>query len=382
MCGIIGSIAIDKKFNNTGRVLEQFDYQRNRGLLGFGLVAVDMASKRLEYTTSKREHEIRTKLEEFGESDFLLFHHRIPTSTPNHVDANHPIKIENWDKLDFKYFLVHNGHITNTDELRKEHEKDGWKYTTDVKFSWSSSANLVYTNHTDSESLGIELAKIIEGKEKEYKPLGGVACLMLQVDKNNRPVNFYHFRNASNPLNYFTNQSGMFFSSEGKGEKTKEGVLYKIDLSSFKTKRTKILKDESTKFWNNHNRRGNFNWDNDDIEHGFHEECQDYCDSYGRNNIHCKRHNSNIVIVERKDSLDRFMEKIQDQNLKKEVDIISDKMVKFNAEIDELKLERKHLEESGGALGEIALMTSDIVFKEKELGELQEEFYNLQEING
>src|SRR3990167_897064 len=150
MCGIITSISLNKdKFNNVNMVLNQFTKQRLRGLAGFGFVAVDVAGNKIEYVTTKREEDVIERLRQLGNNDLLFFHHRQPTSSPNHVEANHPIKIENWDKLDYKYFLIHNGHITNSDVLKKEHEKGGWKYTTSVNFHWGSKEDDLYEEYTD-----------------------------------------------------------------------------------------------------------------------------------------------------------------------------------------------------------------------------------------
>ncbi len=233
MCGIIASISKNKsKFNNVERVLQQFEKQRNRGTTGFGFISVNKKSKKIVWVTTKSENEMKEEIKKLKDDDILIFHHRIPTSSPNHVLANHPIMIENDEVLDYKYFIVHNGHIRNSSLLKLEHEKLGFKYSTKIEEKrWGHNSDF-----TDSESLGIELALYIERKKEKFEATGNMACFLLQVDKSNVPVNLFYYA-VSNPVKFYENQAGIFFSSEGKGQDIEgRNIVGCLNLNNYKTK--------------------------------------------------------------------------------------------------------------------------------------------------
>lgn len=228
MCGLITSISFNKeKFNNSQRILKQYLNQRTRGLEGFGFIA--KKGDELILYRSKKEESIKERLEKLGDTDFILFHHRKPTSSPNAVKSNQPIVI-NHNSLEYKYFFIHNGSILNHDDLQKEYEKTGYKYSSKVKTYYTTKENAT-SETNDSESLGIALAMFIEGKETLIKAEGIVACFLLQVDTNNNPLNLFFFRDGK-PIVFYRNQAGMFFSSEGKGEDLHDKRLYCYNLSS------------------------------------------------------------------------------------------------------------------------------------------------------
>jgi len=187
----------------------------------------------ISFYRSKDENNIKERLLEndITNSDILMFHHRIPTSSPNTPLSNHPIPI-NSKSLDFKYFLIHNGSILNCDNLREKHEKLNIHYNTEieVKDRWEETISKQYN---DSEALGIELALLVERKKETLDVRGDIACFLLQMTKNNKPLNLIFFRNG-NPINFYRNQAGIFFSSEGKGEELKKNRLFILNLSSYK----------------------------------------------------------------------------------------------------------------------------------------------------
>lgn len=234
MCGIITSISFNKeKFNNIQRVLQQFKSQRFRGTNGFGFISVNKDKKKVVFYRSKDEDNIKERLLEndVTDSDILMFHHRIPTSSPNTPLSNHPIPI-NSKGLDFKYFLIHNGNVSNCSDLKEEHEKLDIHYNTEieVKDRWEDTISKQYN---DSESLGIELALLVERKKETLDVRGDIACFLLQMTRDNKPLNLIFFRNG-NPINFYRNQAGIFFSSEGKGEKLKRNKLFILNLSNYK----------------------------------------------------------------------------------------------------------------------------------------------------
>lgn len=228
MCGIIASISHTPRFNNVFKVKQQYEAQKERGQQGFGFVAVQKDDVVFCRTTT--EEKIMEELDKLDDPSVLLFHHRIPTSSPNAVNANHPILIQNDDLLDFKYFVIHNGHISNSDERKKEHEKMGFSYATNVKWKYGKDGVATYDDYTDSEALAIDMALYAEGKLDTIPSSGSFAGFMLQVTKNNNPVAVYYARNSS-PIKFYCNQDGSFFSSTGKGYMLDSDIMYKLDFT-------------------------------------------------------------------------------------------------------------------------------------------------------
>lgn len=227
MCGIITSIAYDKSFDNKKKVWDQYQEQKHRGKDGYGFVAVTPDG--IRYARATTEKAIKEELDKLPDTFLLMFHHRIPTSSVNSVNANHPIFIHNKKNLAHKYFLIHNGHISNHAALYDDHHKPmGFKLRTHAAYRYYQGKN-DYDTYTDSEALGIELALYIEGKTDHLRTRGGVACFMLQVDQNDVPVRLFFFRNT-NPINFYRNNHGCFFSSVGKGEELEADMLYCIDF--------------------------------------------------------------------------------------------------------------------------------------------------------
>ena len=92
----------------------------------------------------------------------------------------------------------------------------------------------------DSEALMHELALYIEGIKGygEFNPVGGVAFILLQVNKKTKkPINLFFGRNTY-PLKLFRDKNEMLISSEGKGDDIDQHTLYKYN---YKTK--EITKD-------------------------------------------------------------------------------------------------------------------------------------------
>ncbi|MEK7112985.1 MAG: hypothetical protein AAB875_06765, partial [Patescibacteria group bacterium] len=300
----------------------------------------------VRFVRAKLESQIIKALSELEETDLIIFHHRIPTSSPNTAKANHPILIEN-KKLENKYYLVHNGHITNSDELKKDHEKIGFSYQTNVLSHYKTLPNQHYSCFTDSESLGVELALYIEGKKEKVEAIGGVACFLLQVNRDNIAIKFFSFRN-SNPIKMYSNQNGVFLSSSGKGEEVKSDTLFELDLSTFKITKRKLKIAEwaysrDTESW----RRKSWEEKEDEGEvlklvSG--EAKSDYIDSY-------------LHVPEVKEKYDKLLE--------------------LDTEKMELNDELKALKKTEGNDGDKQLLESELIFISKEVSELRAEIYTL-----
>lgn len=228
MCGIVYCKRVDDK-TAPKMVKKRYFKQKSRGSDGFGFVEI---SDKVKVKRAEEEKEILTKLEESTAGE-IMFHHRFPTSTPNFKEMTHPIFVKN-DKLDYNYYVIHNGIISNCDEMLKKHKRAGFNYTTLLRQVWE----LTKTNYTydykfnDSESLAIDLALFIEGKIKTVRARGSVAFVVLQTTKTGKPVNVYFGRNIDNPLRVKKNDYFISVCSEGDGEYVEPDTLFKIAYGS------------------------------------------------------------------------------------------------------------------------------------------------------
>lgn len=231
MCGIIFVHRFDK-IPARRLVLKRYDKQKMRGQDGYGYIGIQNWQLG-DWWRAEDEKAIRSELEK-EESQTILFHHRMPTSTPNYIEATHPIKVDN-ESLKYKYYLAHNGMIHNDLELKKNHNKLGFVYNTEfVSKLLSADKRVYYTGEScwnDSEALAIDLALVIENKQKEMEARGSIAFVMLQVDKKtNRIVQVFYGRNLLNPLRI--DKNGEFFfsiSSEGQGTEVPVHKLFSYD---------------------------------------------------------------------------------------------------------------------------------------------------------
>ena len=147
-------------------------------------------------------------------SDFVMFHHRWPTSTANVRRAAHPFSTGDYFG-DTKYVLVHNGHVGNSYALKDNHEKLGITYTSELE---DGSFN-------DSESLLWDVALTLEGKQEKLEAYGGIAFVAAKV-VGGEITHLYFAKNAGRPLNLHRQKEGLLLSSEGPGEEIDDNKLY------------------------------------------------------------------------------------------------------------------------------------------------------------
>lgn len=210
-------------------VLKRYHKQKSRGREGFGFIEIKdgvvIGGKRAE-----DEKDILKALEE-STADEILFHHRFPTSTPNFIESTHPIEVKH-RSLKYTYYVVHNGIIQNDEEMKKEHEKEKFVYTTAIKKQWITKGN-VYSEamFNDSEALAIDFAKSIE-KGTPMKSKGSIATIALQVDKKTKKaVALFYGRNTGNPLKVEQGKDLFGLSSES-GKEIKVNTLYRYDYAT------------------------------------------------------------------------------------------------------------------------------------------------------
>ena len=230
MCGLVFVKRLDGK--PAGKtILKRYDAQRSRGTSGYGWISVNSPAIIGRATD---ESEAIKHLQAIKSSE-IFFHHRTPTSTPNLLEAAHPIAVIN-PILKYRYYVMHNGIITNDDELKKEHEKAGFIYNTEME-TQVITRERTYTygkKFNDSEALAIELALTIETGGKELKAKGGTAFLCLQTDEAGHAIALYYGRNEGNPLKSYRQKEFWTLTSEGQGEMINAHKLYRYDYASGK----------------------------------------------------------------------------------------------------------------------------------------------------
>lgn len=216
MCGIVYVKRFDGKIARK-QVIKRYHKQKDRGEDGYGYLTIDPRHKVSKVHRFQFEHEAKAALER-SESKEILLHHRFPTSTPNLVEATHPIVVSH-DELEYDYYVVHNGVITNDDSLKDKHEKLGYKYTTELFKTYKTSLGGITYNHgsvyNDSEALAIELARTIEGKQKVANAEGAIAYIALQTTKGGKAVALYYGTNGRNPLCVTLDKQFIAIASEG-----------------------------------------------------------------------------------------------------------------------------------------------------------------------
>lgn len=236
MCGIVYVSRKDGK--RAGKMtFKRYKRQQARGTDGFGFVG--FGKDKIDIVTrTENEDGISKKLDK-NNSDTILFHHRLPTSTPNLAEMAHPIKVEN-KKLKYIYYVVHNGIISNDDELKKKHNKMGFSYTTAMvrKLKIFTQKNKTIEREdffNDSESFAIDLALYLEGKQKNLKSEGSIAFIALKTTKKGKPLNLYYGRNSGNPLRIESDKTFFCLRSEGSGYLIMPDVLYNYNYKTEET---------------------------------------------------------------------------------------------------------------------------------------------------
>ena len=228
MCGIVH---VKRKTGTPAKnsVIKRYKKQKSRGSEGFGFVQIIDGKVKLG-GRAEDEKEILEMLEKSDASE-ILFHHRTPTSTPNIVEATHPIIVKN-KKLKYNYYVVHNGIIYNDIELRDEHIKEGFKYTTDIEKKYITRGQ-VYTENmfNDSEAVAIDFVKCIESGE-EMKARGSMALIALQFEKTTKKaIALFFARNVDNPLCIEKHPDFMAITSEN-GKSIMPNCLYRLDYET------------------------------------------------------------------------------------------------------------------------------------------------------
>lgn len=220
--------------NASEEILKQYKAQRDRGTRGFGFVTIGEQAQRQRFT---EEQDTMFALGATNAKE-ILFHHRYPTSTANVEFCNHPIA----NSKDYKhnYYLVHNGIIHNAQELHAKHTRDNLHYDTEHKvtrvteftdFGFRKS-DMEDDGFNDSETLLHELALVLEGRKDKLDTKGSIAFILLQTDKDDKPLKLYFGRNHSSPLKFKRTSELFMIASELEGDEVKVDTLYTLDYAT------------------------------------------------------------------------------------------------------------------------------------------------------
>lgn len=261
MCGLVHG----KRKNGypiANAILKRFDKQRSRGTEGFGYVSVENGYIK-NVVRAETETEIKKRLKNEKASE-ILFHHRRPTSTPNYKELAHPIVVKN-KLLDYDYYIIHNGVIRNSHELKRKHEEKGFEYqtemteitTTKIKIgekTYSKESSLV-TKFNDSEALATELALFFDGKKGTIDTQGAVAFIAYQTRKDGKVIKMHYGKNTINPLTVENNGDLYFIRSEGGKYELESNRIITLDYETGErtVKVVDVGKGYSYQNWNKKN---------------------------------------------------------------------------------------------------------------------------------
>lgn len=232
MCGLIAQIKKkDDGVPTHDTIKGMLASQINRGREGFGYIAFD--KEIFSYVRRETRSEIERILD-MNSKRSIIFHHRIPTSTPNLADCTHPIKVSN-PELDYDYYLAHNGMISNDTILKKEHESLGYEYNTFVENTIKTKNFCdTYSKFNDSEALTIDVARFLDGKQDSIKARGSIAFICAQTDKETGEVLNVYFGRNSSPITMKLTANSLILRSEGEKDSVPAHFMHCLNMKTFK----------------------------------------------------------------------------------------------------------------------------------------------------
>src|ERR1035437_8233170 len=229
MCGIIHLKRFDGKLASKA-VNRRYQSQKHRGSEGFGFVELNNGIVGA-VVRAEGEKEILAKLKA-STADEIMFHHRFPTSTPNYIEATHPILVKHKD-LKYDYYVMHNGIVSNDEEMKAKHNLKGFEYRTEMISKMVTRGNKYITGSqwNDSEAMAIDFCLSLEN-DTEMESEGSIALVALQFQKKTRKaINLYYGHNTGNPV-MIEDTKGLFSLSSETGIATPADPLF---VYSYKT---------------------------------------------------------------------------------------------------------------------------------------------------
>lgn len=155
-----------------------------------------------------------------GSNHEVLFHHRFSTSTADVPNACHPFSTKDFFKNN--YVGVHNGVISNDNELEKQHQELGIEYVSRQKNG----------QFNDSEALIYDIARYLEGDVTELTAKGSIAFIMIKRNKDGKAKTLFFGRNTGNPLKIKKTKHSLTLSSQGEGKDIEANQLYSYDYET------------------------------------------------------------------------------------------------------------------------------------------------------
>ncbi len=136
------------------------------------------------------------------------------------------------DKLDHQYYVLHNGVISNSKDLREKHYERGITYSTEIIKGFTAvSTGKVYQNDVvwnDSESLAVETALAMEGKKYTIATEGAAAVIGLKVI-GDRVIERFFYRNDHHPLMFHEDKQMITLTTLGSGTLVPDTMVQKLD---------------------------------------------------------------------------------------------------------------------------------------------------------
>lgn len=239
MCGIIAAFSTTVKngkknetnaFKVNDMIVNQYQDQFERGQRGFGIIRIDK-KKKIELDRACEPTKFLLDLY-MKPSEMIIAHHRTPTSTDNKIDQTHPMFVSN-KSLQYDYYVVHNGMISNDTELYDKHIELGFKYTTEYSEDYGYQGSYKKKKFNDSEALAIELALFIENKVEAVGTENAAAFIILQVNKKSNIAEkvFFGRNGYSSVLNMLKEKGKMMISSKGEGDEVPVNILWSFKLN-------------------------------------------------------------------------------------------------------------------------------------------------------
>lgn len=283
MCGLIAQMknksdGIPTHETIKGMLLSQI----HRGTEGFGYISFNDCIE--SYVRRENRYEIERAMDK-NTARSMIFHHRIPTSTPNFADCTHPIKVSH-DELKHDYYLIHNGMISNDSILYNKHIQLGYEYTTTVISTITTKNDTKERiQYNDSEALAIDVARFLEKKQTSITARGSIAFICAQTDKVTGKVLKVFFGRNSSPLTINVTENSVVLRSEGETEMCEQNHLYVLDMKSFKVSKSYCPIGELISVRNDISQGyGNHGWDNEDRY-----SMRDYSDSIISSSLNISR---------------------------------------------------------------------------------------------
>ena len=225
MCGIVFVKSKDAETAKQVAML-QYQHQKRRGTQGFGILEIGAEVPILHKMTT--ETEFLEALEKTN-SDTLLLHHRMPTSTPNIKKAAHPFYVTAGKH---KMYVTHNGVVSNDDDVLEKFS---------IKPKRLSSYDKLTNKFNDSEALALDFINAVATGRKELLSIGSIAIVAYSVNQHA----LFLYRNNRNPLIHYRVGETLMLASEAPvpyGSLIVADRLIKYDLKTGVLKECREMK--------------------------------------------------------------------------------------------------------------------------------------------